>query len=208
VARGDWFRNTSWSDGVEAAFRAKLNRARDKAQPLRIQASALTASHPEVALKLLGEYFALGAHFDHAQACVDRARAYIALKNFDAAFGSLAAALAQEKARPSLLTLAYLELPTLIAMERMSRHYDRAVEILLEHKARPMFPMEHYRWNGTLALLLHEKGQIENARTAAGRALDAANTTHSGFRYHPTIGLVSDRTDPFGLRLRKVSGLS
>jgi len=44
----DWFRNTTWDDAIERAFDEKLRRARMKEQYLRIQASTLARSHPEV----------------------------------------------------------------------------------------------------------------------------------------------------------------
>jgi hypothetical protein len=67
----DWFRNTDWNAEIEKAFFEKLRRARDKSQYIRIQASTLASSNPEVALKLLEHYFALGDKFDYAQAYVD-----------------------------------------------------------------------------------------------------------------------------------------
>jgi hypothetical protein len=64
MSRDDWFRNTAWDRQTSSLFFAKLARARDKAQYLRIQACTLARSHPEVALDLLAKYFALGEHFD------------------------------------------------------------------------------------------------------------------------------------------------
>jgi hypothetical protein len=43
------------------------------------------------------------------------------------------------------------------------------------------------------------------AQSAARQALEAANATDSGFRYHPNFGLVDDTTDEFGARLKKIA---
>lgn len=75
----EWFRNARWNESVERSFNEKLRRARRKEQYLRIQASTLACSHPEVALRLLDRYFELPDDFDHAQAHVDRATALLAL---------------------------------------------------------------------------------------------------------------------------------
>ncbi len=96
MSHGDWFRNTSWDPEIENAFFKKLARARDKCQYLRIQASTLASRCPEVALRLLDKYFALGEHFDIAQAHVDRATAFLHLNQLDSAILAYEAALARE----------------------------------------------------------------------------------------------------------------
>jgi tetratricopeptide (TPR) repeat protein len=154
MGRDGWFRNTSWDEDIETAFFKKLSRARDKAQYLRIQASCLASIQPKVALRLLDRYFALGEHFDHAQAHVERANAYAALGDIDAAIISYDSALTREKAYPSLLTSAYLDLPSLIVAKQRREIYDRAIHVLTENKGRPAFPFERYRWHGLLAILL------------------------------------------------------
>jgi len=102
MARDDWFRHTEWNAEIEAAFFDKLRRARDKPQCLRIQASTIATRRPDVALRLLDQYFELGDHFDHAQAHVARASAYLALGDTDQAIAAYEAALAREHEYPKL----------------------------------------------------------------------------------------------------------
>src|SRR5437016_3457811 len=109
MARDDCFRNTDWNPDIEAAFFDNLSRARNKRQYLRTQATTLAPRHPQVALRLLDEDFSLGDHFDHAQAHVDRASAFLALGDIDRAIAASEAALAREEQYPDALTQASLD---------------------------------------------------------------------------------------------------
>jgi tetratricopeptide (TPR) repeat protein len=193
MARDDWFRNSDWNAEIEAAFFAKLRRARDKKQYLRIQASTIAVRKPVVALRLLDEYFALGDHFDHAQAHVDRASAYLALGEVEHAISALEAALAREEQYPRLLTDAYLDLPFLIASRSIESRYSLALELLQRHRVRLTFPVDHFRWHTSYALILSAQGQTASAREHARLALAAAAKDHSGFRYHRSVGLVGTK---------------
>jgi tetratricopeptide (TPR) repeat protein len=178
-----------------AAFFDKLSRARGKRQYLRIQASTLASGHPEVALRLLNKYFELGDHFDHAQAHVDRASAYLALGDVDRAIGAYEAALAREEQYPNLLTQASLDLPFLIASLRVTSRYQQALSLLEQHRPRLAFPVDYFRWYAAHALILLAQGSTSRAREHAQLALDAAGKEHSGFRYHPSVGLVGSQYD-------------
>ncbi len=79
IAMDDWFRNTEWTKDIEEYFEAKLARARNKKQYLRIQASIIAEHDPHVAIHLLERYFGLGNDFAHAQAHCDYATACLAL---------------------------------------------------------------------------------------------------------------------------------
>jgi len=193
MARDDWFRQTDWNAEIEAAFFEKLRRARDKKQYLRIQASTIAGRKPEVALRLLDEYFALGDHFDQAQAHADRASAYLALGDSEHAVAALEAALAREEQYPRLLTYAYLDLPFLIASHRIESRYKQALELLERHKTRLTFPVDHFRWHTTYALILSAQGQKSSAREHARLALAAAAKDHAGLRYHPSVGHVGTK---------------
>ncbi len=205
MGRGNWWRNTSWNEEIEAAFFSKLARAKNKPWYLCNQARALASSSPEVALRLLDQYFALGGDLQEVEAHFYRARAYVALRNVDAAVIAFEAALAREDAVPNFLTWAFHELPVLIATERMSAHYHRAIQVLMRHKDRLTFPVQFYQWHGALALILHEQGRKSEAENEARQALEAAKMTHSGFHHHPNLGLVGDTADEFGNRLRQIA---
>jgi hypothetical protein len=191
----DWFRNTTWNEAIQRGFNEKLHRARRKEQYLRIQACTLARSHPEVALKLLDQYFLLKDDFDHAQAHVDRATALLVLGRINEAIASYDAALAREVEFPNLQTQAYLDLPYLIATRGIRERYAYAMQLLEKHKARLMFPIDHFRWHAACALIAIGSHDPVAAKEHARRALDAAAHDHSGFRYHPAIGLVTDQYD-------------
>jgi tetratricopeptide (TPR) repeat protein len=193
MASDNWFRHTDWNAEIETAFFEKLHRSRDKKQYLRIQAGTIASSIPEVALRLLDEYFALGDHFDQAQAHADRASAYLALGDIDHAFAALEAALAREEEYPRFLTYAYLDLPFLIAIHRVEPRYKQALDLLERHKARLTFPVDHFRWHAARALIFSAQAHTASAREHARLALAAAAKDRSGFRYHPSVGLVGTK---------------
>lgn len=201
MSKDDWYRNTDWNSVIEADFQQHLRRARDKSQRLRIQASYLAESHPQVALGLLDQYFALGDHFDMAQAHVDRARARVVLDYIDAAISSYEKAMEREHQFPSTRTQAYLNFACLVAKVRMKRLYDRALEVLDAHRERPLLPVERYLAYGARALLLQELGRMDEARPVADLAIAAAREVKSGSRYHPHLGLVKSTNDEFGERI-------
>src|SRR5215470_17323169 len=171
MGRDNWWRNASWNEEIEAAFFSKLARAKNKTWYLRNQARALASSCPEVALRLLDQYFALGGDLGQAEAHFYRARAYIALRDVDAAVRAFEAALAREDAVPNFRTWAFHELPVLVATERMSEHYERAIQVLTKHRDRLTFPVQFYQWHGSLALILHERGRTLEAENEARQAL-------------------------------------
>ena len=187
----EWFRNRDWNEAIAAAFDHKLKRARDKKQYLRIQACTLARSHPRIALELLDRYFSLGDHFDHAQAHVDRATAHLALGDMESAIHSYEAAVERELAFPNLRTGASLDLPYLIAVNGIVGRFEQAMEMLSGSEDGLMFPVDRFKHHAARALIL-ARGDLVAARIEAKAALEAAALAHSGFRYHPTVGLVSE----------------
>jgi len=208
MGRDDWYRNTNWDSGTEAAFRAKLARARtSRPQYLRIQASYLTEAFPETALQLIEEYFDTGDEFDVPNALCARAEAYLTLGRKAETIAAYKQALQWEETHPRHISTARIDLPKLVAADRLSNEYDYALDILAT-RFSPMdhqFPSTRYFWNGSYALIAYEQGQYIEAKEFAERAVRAAMETESPFRYHRTVGVVRDTSDDFGRRIKRIA---
>src|SRR5438876_5380589 len=176
----DWYRNKDWNSRIELSFFDRLRCARRKEQYLRIQASTLASAHPEVALRLLEEYFKLNDNFDHAQAYVDRATAYLAMGNVESAIQAYEDALEEEF--PNLLTQANLNLPFLVVSRGIDQLYERALQVLAKSQSRLTFPVEHFIWHASKALILSARGKQVDAKAHACEALTWAERDHSGVR--------------------------
>ena len=202
--REDWYRSAEWNDAIEAAFRARLKRARRKEQYLRIQASYLSKRYPDIALRLLDEYFSMPDKFDNAVAHQQRAEALLLLGRRDEALEAYEAALRRETEFPQLRSHTYLDYPYLVAVDRIKMLYERVLEILDARKGELMFPVDHFMWHAARALIFSDQGSQSEAREEALAAIIVADVEHSGFRYHPAIGLVGDR---YKETLKRLKGL-
>lgn len=159
MSRDDWFRNKKWDAATESHFNEKLRRARGKAQPLRIQAGYLVNADPKAALSLLDRYFALGDPFDLAQAFLDQAEAHLALGAQEEALRSLESALQRERELPNVKTQAWSRYALLIAESRLDHLYDKALQVLEEHRLLSYpFPVDVFRWHAAFALIAYAQG--------------------------------------------------
>jgi tetratricopeptide (TPR) repeat protein len=208
MGREDWYRSAVWNAATEAAFRAKLSRARgSRPQYLRIQASYLAAEYPQAALGLIEEYFQTGDEFDVPMAFCAQAEAHRRLGNIDEAVAAYKRALDWEASHPRHISTARIDLPKLVAEKRLANEYDYALDILatrfepVDHQ----FPDTRYLWNGCSALIASERRRTAEAQEFAERALRAAAETQSPFRYHRNVGVVRDVSDDFGRRLKRIA---
>lgn len=190
MARDDWFRNKTWNANIAEAFNKKLKRARHKDQYLRIQALYLSKSNPTVALELLDRFFELDQPYDFGLALAGKADALIALDRIDAASECYEQALEHEKESPNIQGTASIDFPLLIALRQIKERYAQAIEVLERAKPSLMLPREKYDWNCAYALILSDSGMQDDAKSYAVSALGFAGITHSGFRYHPNIGVL------------------
>lgn len=159
---------------------------------------------PETALALLDKYFALGDHFDKAQACLDQAEAYLTLGAQEEALQSLRNALQREREFPSVKTQAWSRYALFVAQERLDHLYDDALQVLRENTRQShSFPVDGFRWNAACALIADAQGLRQDAAECAAKALQFAEMPHSGFRYHPDVGLVGSQYDRLKDKLRR-----
>lgn len=201
-ASKDWFRNTEWNPEIEAKFFEKLRRARDKAQYLKLQASCLAKSHPRVALMLLSRFFELGETFFLADAFVAAANAHLALGQIEDAVDSYRMALEKERLVPNHRTTAWSEFAMLIADRRLEAYFDEVLRVLAENQSDLIFPNQLFAWHGAFALIQAARGDKADAKERAIKALSAAKMGHSGFRHHPSAGLVGTGHQGFKRKLR------
>src|SRR5581483_1437593 len=114
----DWFRRTNWTPSAEADFFARLRRARDKSQYLRIQAVTLEAAgdYP-AALKLIDYYFDL-----HSEPIWNgtmhqcRASAHAAMGELDRAIAAFRASVEAERSPGGLKTDGWLDFGELVVL--------------------------------------------------------------------------------------------
>lgn len=207
--RDDWFRRTTWDSDDQEAFFARLKRSRGqfhKAQYLRIQAYYLQKNYPDEALKLLEmirEEFP--EPFELASTYLQTAQCLVALGKKEESIQWFRKVLIQEEEHKGVQTTGYLDFPTFIVTDERKELYSEAKKILLQHVGRLTFPVDKYRWNMAMALIEWEDGNLTKASDHASEAIKASKLEHSGFRYHPNVGLVKKQDKRIRKSLNKIS---
>ena len=164
-----------------------------------IQALTLTERHPEISLRLVDEYFeSRKDQYEDVRALLAKADACIKLGNLEKTISTYHEILEREREFPNHQTGAYLDFPYLVATQKIESEYDNALNVLSEHIDRLTFPLDHYKWHASKAL-------ITNDGSEARKALDAAEVKKSGFSFHQNVGLVGKEHEKTIKRLCKIS---
>jgi len=210
----EWFRCKTWTSADREQFFARLRPTRTvekKAQYLRVQAVELlttgTAEGAEAARELvevlLKDY---AIPFELAQAylikgeCLERAR------DLPGAIAVYRQSLEAQRVYPNVRTTAPLAFGWLVATHPFPEHYEEPLRVLDEFEDSA-FPLSRYRTYGARALINDALGRDSAAKKWAALALDAASAQHSGFRYHPRLGLVENPDERIRARLRELAGI-
>ena len=202
--RETWYRGASWTQSDQEAFWARLRRSRGawhRAQYLRIQAFHLEeAGILEPAVVLLEhalseepEGFESGEIHHQLATCREKqGRISEAVEHLRRALNIAA----RGPSRASGVWLTFGRVAVEHGRHELYEEFlalvdkaDRAGEL----NTALMFPADRYRFAGILAVINAHLGNKSEARHLADTALQAANETTSGLRYHPQLGVVSDK---------------
>ena len=204
----DWFRKSTWGKVDAEDFERRLSRARatNRPQYLRIQAvHLLETREPELIATALTLASRVTSDYpDNIQTSPAHhlaGQCHEVLGDTAAALASYRLAIETESRVPSVWTDAYLDFGWLVARRRSRVHYAEALALLTRYSDRPVFPIQRYLYHAASALIAHDEGEPETARTAARAALAAAHTRTAPFAYHRQLGLVDDKPDEVRLRL-------
>jgi hypothetical protein len=199
----EWFRRTDWDVDVERDFFSRLKRSRSqfhKAQYLRIQAHELVRAGGPRRLRKALELIELllDTYPDKSQIAAahkTRADALAQLDDIEGALGALRASMeAEPPGRPPECG-AYLAFGMLAVRAERRDLYPEALDALERQGGNEAFPSMRYEAASIRAIAYEHLGLQTLAREHAQRAIAEAARTHSGFRYHPHVGLVKI-TDP------------
>ncbi len=158
------------------------------------------------AIKLLQQLFAeLPEPSELATAHVQMAECLMAMDQRENALNAYRTALRVEKEFPQRRTNAWLDFPWLVVTKRMRQLYSEARSFLEWGNRQPRFPIEEYKLATVEAFMAEDEGSVGTAKRFARIALNVAQRTHSGFRYHPTLGLVKDQEQEVKERLEKLA---
>lgn len=212
MSKTEWFRRTTWSDADRDDFNACLNRSRgagNKAQYLRIQAGHLAEAGQHIgAIELLDRIFAeFPERVELAQSHAQKADSLAKLGQIEAAIQEYRAALQHERSFPNVRTQAWLDFGWLVVERQLTNFYEEVSLVLQEFRDERglRFPATEYRYTTIQAILAEARGETDRAREYAKQALAEATKRRSGFRYHPTVGLVGSECNTFESRLRKLA---
>jgi len=113
--------------------------------------------------------------------------------------------LQRERDFPNVKTQAWSRFALLVAEKKLDHLYDKAMQVLQENPLRShSFPVDVFRWHAAFALIADARGLRDYAAESAAKALEFADLTHSGFRYHPDVGLVGSNYDSLKKELRRL----
>ncbi len=189
MGREDWYRNTSWNDEIEVAFRERLNRSRQlfhKAQYLRIQGNILLSSKDtscqEVGISLMKEL--LNDYPDNKDVIFSKFEAYVNLGDYyyytkeklDLAFECYKNAIAYDESMTTGQRHAVMAYIKTAVFTKHDENYPDCYSRLEKADNHLVFPHEYYELGLSGALLYNAMGRYDAAKDSAAIAIKALDT--------------------------------
>ena len=209
--KDDWFRLRTWSEEDKKNFFNRLNRSSSsfhKAQYLRIQADYLSKEYPESAIELcdivLNDY---PEESELSMTHYTKAKCYLKLKNDKEAIKSFRASIQAMRQYPNSKNYSYLDFGYWVITNKKIELYDEIMDLTFEYQGDMTFPNDYYLLYGIRSIINYHKNNLEQSKLESQKAIENANKIHSGFRYHPNIGLVEEekKQQIFYKKLLKIS---
>jgi tetratricopeptide (TPR) repeat protein len=207
----DWFRRITWTKEDETEYFAKLKRARQWSRPqyLFLQAFALTGTgNPkllDVAESLIQKLFTDNPDDKHTRSGSLELLGdiYRHRGETDAAIAYYKQAIDFEKSYPNVQGPAFLKFSELVVKLEKHEYFPFLEELLSDKIEKYPFPIYKYKIYAILSIINKTKGDNESAERFATLAKEHAAATTSGFRYHPTVGVVTELDNDLEERLDK-----
>jgi tetratricopeptide (TPR) repeat protein len=168
------------------------------------------AGHHDAAIDLLDRMLQdFPEGIELAQAHLQKAESLAALGHAEQAVQEFRGALQCERNLPNVRTHAWLTFGWFVIERQMDRLYEEVSCAMDEFHdvAGETFPALQYRYCVLRTVIAEAKGDNTTAAEFANKALTEAARGHSGFRYHPTLGLVGAEHDRFEQKLNALARL-
>ena len=197
--QNDWFRKATWTPKDQADFYERLSRASSRMKPqyLHIQGLSLCAVGSEYRQDALALFDQTLQNYPEdvlrANVFTSKADCLVQLGRVDEAASAYLDAINQMRKVRNVQSNAPVSYAWLVALNRLERHYETALDCLEEFGRDNKFPVEQFRRHASRALILDSRKEPEAARAAARLALDEVLKDDSGFHHHRTLGLVDDQ---------------
>jgi tetratricopeptide (TPR) repeat protein len=207
----EWFRKETWSADDAADFERRLSRSRgQRTQYLKLQAwhlagtkkPSLAASAIELVKRYLQED--PGGLFE-GEAHLIIAEANATLGDTDGALRAYRTAVEVESGKRSMRHCAYLQYAWYAATNGISGEFENVLKAMEQmDKADLMFPINQYKYFGSIALISEALGDLENARRIARNALEAENRA-GPFSWHKDAGVVRNIDATIQKKIQRVA---
>lgn len=194
MSNDDWYRRKTWTETDQKNFFNRLERSRstyNKAQYLRIQASALKSIDTNASLSLLEKIFIeYPSEYELASAYLQQAECFEKLGEIDAAIDSFKKCFIAERAHSHTKTMAYIEFAIFVIEHGLSDLLEEANDIIDEFFGTIIFPIDKFYISSFKSVYYDFIGDKERSILFAENAIKNASKTSSGLTYKKEIGLV------------------